>query len=221
MVTTQGEHRASGPQLPGSACLPRPIQRHDAFPLNDRDQPSRSHLPPIVSTGRVPSSRTGQRRTSGPPGTEGPSASTRQGRIDEKPTSSTSSRPRPELGAGPARPSRHPQRAHRTRRHPSIERRRVPRRPEQCLIEQCHLQCFRAIDPLTSSAIAAFRPNDAALFSAIDLRSFPARPERRRAGPARQTFHIPATSSRSTGPARGNVIAFCQVPSLRPGQWRR
>lgn len=189
----QGKRLARGPQLPGSACLPRPLQRHDAFLLNDRDQPSRSPLPPIVPTGRVPSTRTGQRRTSGHPVTEGPSASTRPGRIDERLASSISSSQRPELG----------------------------RRHEQRLIEQCHLQCFerpnhppQALSPRSDRTM---RPSSAPSLH----RSLPARPERRRAGLDRQTFHIPATSSRSTGPARGNVIAFCQVSSLRPGQWRR
>lgn len=48
-----------------------------------------------------------------------------------------------------------------------------------------------------------------------------ARPERLRDGQAIQTFHDPATSSRSTGPDGSNVIAFCQVRSIRSGQWRR
>lgn len=63
----------------------------------------RSPVPPIVPTGRVPSFRTGQRSSPGPLGTEGPSASTRPGRIEEKPASSISSRPRPRAGPSPAR----------------------------------------------------------------------------------------------------------------------
>lgn len=99
----------------------------------------RSTVPSFVPTGRVPSTRTGQRTPSGPPGIEGPSASTRPGRIDKKPASSPSSSPRSELGPARCGDQREP-RAHRTRR----PHRRVPRRPPQGLIEQCHLQCFRA-----------------------------------------------------------------------------
>lgn len=150
------------------------------------NRPCRSPVLPFVPTGRVPSTRTGQRSPPGHPGTEGPSASTRPGRIDEKPASSTSSNPRPELGPAPAHDHREHrvQRAHRrTRRHPSIERRRVPRRSPQGLIEQCHLQCFRATEPPAPSDNDSFRPNDAAFFSAFDLHSLSARPERRRHGP--------------------------------------
>ena len=51
----------------------------------------RSTVPSFVPTGRVPSTRTGQRTSSGHPGIEGPSASTRPGRIDKKPAKLRSS----------------------------------------------------------------------------------------------------------------------------------
>lgn len=51
----------------------------------------------------MPSTRTGQRRTSSQPGTEGPSASTRPSRIDKKQALWISSSPRPEPNYGPAR----------------------------------------------------------------------------------------------------------------------
>ncbi len=92
-----------GPELPGSACPLSLDQRHDAFLLNDRHRSSRSHPPSIVSTGRVSSARRGQRRTSCHPGTEGPSASTRPGRIYEQQALSISSSPRPEPNYGLAR----------------------------------------------------------------------------------------------------------------------
>ena len=109
----------------GSACPPRPDQRYDSFSLNARlvpdDRPFR-YSSDGTSVARLDRSA----KNVQPPGTEGP-------------------RHRP----GPHVLASHSERIERAVIRPSSGG--VPPRPQQRLIEQCHLQCFPATEPPTSA----------------------------------------------------------------------
>lgn len=93
-------------------------------------------------------------------------------------------------------------RSHRTR----ILQRRVQPRPEQSLIQQCQLQCFRAPEPPTSSDIDSSRPTDQAFFSVIAPRL------------VRLLAHLDGGSDGTAGtnPCRWHLSVRPLVPALEP-----
>jgi hypothetical protein len=93
-------------------------------------------------------------------------------------------------------------RSHRTR----TLQRRVQPRPEQSLIQQCQLQCFRAPEPPTSSDIDSSRPTDQAFFSVIAPRL------------VRLLAHLDGGSDGTAGtnPCRWHLSVRPLVPALEP-----
>jgi hypothetical protein len=191
---TTKKRPALGPQLPGSACPTNPIKRHDPFRLNDRD---RTNQPPLPirsdSTSAVASDRPAP--SIGQAEIGGPSASKRTGWSDETVRLEFDSR---RLDQPPADRTRRLSLTIATRPAPTVEglNRSVP---------STMLSAHRTTPRERHRLVPAERHCP---LQRPRARCDPVRPERRRVGLDRWTFHFSATSPFMRGPARHKVIAF-------------